>query len=105
MEPHTEDFKRVTSKKIAVLGVSVANAHIDKGMEDTPSRFREGGLFKAISDLGWEIQDLGDVSRANIESWVREDDEKSDQSKNNNIKIINADIISAMNKRICEKVS
>jgi len=100
MLPHQEDFKRITNKTVSVVGVSVANAHIVQGMEDAPSKFREGGLFKAVGELGWIIEDTGDVTRSKLESWVKEDDQISGRSKNTDFKVMNAEIISSMNNRI-----
>jgi arginase family enzyme len=45
------------AKKLSVIGVSVKEGQKLTGVEQGPKLFREGGLLKAISELGYEIKD------------------------------------------------
>ena len=67
-------YKFVTNT-VNVIGVSVKEGQQLTGVEQAPGLFRKGGLLKGIKALGWEINDLGDLTKENLQDAIDEQEE------------------------------
>lgn len=94
------DFK-YTKNKVSVLGVSVKEGQKLTGVEQAPNEIRNGGLLECLKQLGWEVNDLGDLTKETVEKEI--DALVADNSqtfKYNHLQ--NIEIIGAVNKRLAE---
>ena len=66
---------KFVSSTVNIVGVSVKEGQQLTGVEKTPSLFRKGGLLKGITNLGWEINDLGDLTKESLQDDIDEQEE------------------------------
>lgn len=59
-----------TGSLMTVVGISVKEGQQLTGVEDAPRQFRAGGLLNILSDMGWMIKDLGDVTKESIHDEI-----------------------------------
>jgi arginase len=85
---------------LSVLGISVKEGQQLTGVEEAPKHFREGGLLHCLKDLGWQIKDLGDITKESLQSEIEE--LEKDTSKHYKYNLPHIEIIGAVNKRLAE---
>ena len=93
------DFKFCTNK-LTVIGVSVFEGQQLTGVEETPDKFREGGLLKCLSNLGWEVKDLGDITKESLEKEIHA--LENDKSRKYTYDLPNIEIIGTVNQKLCD---
>lgn len=54
----------LTSKTVSIIGAPLAAGQKQGGVEKGPQSLRDGGLHSVAKQLGWKIQDLGDLDVA-----------------------------------------
>lgn len=85
---------------LSVIGVAVMEGQKQTGVEDAPQQFRDGGLLTCLKSLGWQIKDLGDLTKEGLQNEIKALEE--DKSQKPNYDLPNIEIIDAVNKRLNE---
>lgn len=100
MEISGIDFK-YTKNKLSVLGVSVKEGQKLTGVEQAPKDMRDGGLIKCLAELGWDIKDLGDLTKDKLQADIDALTADNSQTfKYNHLQ--NIEVIGAVNKKLAE---
>ena len=55
---------------VSVVGIAVKEGQKLTGVELSPALFRKAGLLKVIADLGWKINDLGDITTEDLKEKI-----------------------------------
>jgi len=93
----TVEFKH-TKNLLSVIGISVKEGQQLTGVEEAPRHFREGGLLQWLANLGWQIKDIGDITKESLHTAIEaEIANKTTQYKYN---LENIEIIGVVNKKL-----
>lgn len=95
----TQNSQKFVNNTVSVIGVSVKEGQKKTGVEEGPTRFREGGLLNAVKEFGWQINDLGDITK---ESLAEELEEEEYNEKEYKYVLPNIDVLGVMNKKLSE---
>lgn len=98
MESTTYKF---TDRKISIVGVSVKEGQQLTGVEKSPDLFREGGLLKVLENMKWDVKDIGNITKEELQSEIDAEEAKKVDVK---YEIPNIEILGVVNKHLCEKV-
>lgn len=98
MEANPGLFK-YTGNKLSVIGVSVKEGQKLTGVEQTPDLFREGGFIECAKQIGWEVRDLGNLTRDQFQTAIDEEISKQADVK---YKLPHIEILGTVNKRLAE---
>lgn len=63
---NNEMTRNFVTNGVTVTGISVKEGQKLTGVELSPALFRKTGLLKVIADLGWNINDLGDITISDL---------------------------------------
>jgi arginase len=88
-----------TKNKLSLVGVSVKEGQKLTGVEQTPDLFREGGFIESAKHIGWDIKDLGNLTRDQFQAAIDEEIKKDVPVK---FKLPHIEIIGTVNKRLAE---
>ncbi len=69
MSSEKVQFKN-TSNLLSVVGISVKEGQKLSGVEQCPQLFRNGGMLQILSELGWQIKDLGDITAESLHAEI-----------------------------------
>lgn len=92
-------YKFINNKELSVIGVSVKEGQQLTGVEMAPGQMRKSGLLTAISNLGWQIEDTGDLTK---EDLMEEIEEEEMSNKPYKYVLPNIEVLGCMNKRLSE---
>lgn len=100
-----EDSKRHVNYKfcknlLTVQGISVKEGQQLTGVEEAPKKFRESGLLPCIQQLGWQLKDLGDITKESLQDEI--DALEKDNSKVYKHNLPHIEIIGTVNKKLNE---
>lgn len=93
------NYKHITKNTVSIIGVSVKEGQQLTGVETAPQKMREGGLTAGIKQLGWEIEDTGDLTKEDLMDDIC-DEEMNDQPYQ--FVLPNIEVLGCMNKRLSE---
>lgn len=85
---------------LSVIGISVKEGQQLTGVEQAPDEFRKGGLLECLKNLGWQIKDLGDITKEMHHDEI-EACEK-DNTKQYKYNLPHIEIIGTINKKLCD---
>lgn len=83
---------------LSVVGVAVKEGQKLSGVEVSPQLFRQGGLLDWLSELGWQIKDLGDITKEDLHGEIQ--NELEGNTNTYKYKIENAEIIGVLNRKL-----
>lgn len=98
MDANPSLFKH-TSNKLSVIGVSVKEGQKLTGVEQTPDLFREGGFIECAKQIGWDVKDLGNLTRDQFQDQIDQEISKEVDVK---YKLPHIEILGTVNKRLAE---
>lgn len=64
--------QKFTNNNVSIIGVSVKEGQQLAGVEQSPQLFRNCGLPQAINQLGWKIQDQGDLTKESMQEEIED---------------------------------
>lgn len=99
MEHLHPSFKHV-KKTLSLIGISVMEGQTLTGVEEAPQLLRKGGLVKVIKHLGWEVNDLGDITKESLQAKI--DAEIADKSQNPKYNLHDIEVLGVVNQRLQE---
>ena len=65
-------FQNFVTHTVSICGIAVKEGQKLTGVELSPPLFRKCGLLSVIMELGWNINDLGDIATEDLESLIKE---------------------------------
>jgi len=83
---------------LSVVGISVKEGQQLTGVELAPKQFREGGLLDWLKDLGWQIRDLGDITKEDLHTEI--ENEIHNTKSKPKYTLENIEIIGVVNKHL-----
>lgn len=95
----TNDYKFIEKKTVSIIGVSVKEGQQLTGVEQAPELMRQGGLKDGIKQLGWNIEDTGDLKKEDIMDEIFEEE---DNMKPYKYVLPNIEVLGCMNKRLSD---
>ena len=87
-----------TNRNLSVIGVSVKEGQTLSGVELAPQLYRKGGLFKWLETLGWDISDLGDITKESLAA--RTEEVKKQPNDGYRFVLENTEIIGPVNEKL-----
>lgn len=91
------EFKHC-SNLLSVVGVSVKEGQQLSGVEQSPKLFRDGGLLEWLTEIGWQIRDMGDITKESLHADIEAEVECNKEEYK--FKLENIEIIGCMNKKL-----
>lgn len=95
---HSSSNKFVNNT-VSVIGVSVKEGQKLTGVEQSPEMFRNCGLLNAIKELGWEINDRGNLTKEDFAAEIKAEEENGKKYKH---ELENIEVIGCVNKKLAE---
>lgn len=92
------EFKH-TKNNLSVIGISVKEGQQLTGVEQAPNELRDAGLLACLKDLGWQVKDLGNITKESLEKEIKEEEARIEEVK---YELPNIEIIGTVNKRLAE---
>lgn len=63
-------FNNYITDTVSVIGIAVKEGQKLTGVELSPPMFRKCGVLNVISELGWNIRDLGDITTQDLQEKI-----------------------------------
>lgn len=95
----TSKLYKFTQNRLSVVGVSVKEGQKLTGVEKTPDLFREGGFIDCAKHLGWDVKDLGNLTRDQFQADIDAEIKKEVAVK---YELPHIEVIGTVNKRLAE---
>lgn len=65
------EYRHLKNKKVTMMGVCAKEGQTEEGPEIAPAALRKANLGGIIKKMGWDVQDLDDLTNENVEKVAK----------------------------------